>query len=154
MISKQGKVKSCQSITLPQQRFPQIIEKGYLYIAQPPLYKIQMAKHVQYAYTEEEKDKLIAAIKKSSTKVKTKKEEDGEEKISGLNIQRYKGLGEMNPEELWTTTMDPEKRSLLQVNIEGVKEADHIFDTLMGDEVLPRKKFIQTHAKNVRNLDI
>jgi len=142
-------------LTLFYRHFPQIIEKGYLYIAQPPLYKIQTGKQLQYAYTEEEKDKLIAAIKKSSPKPKTKKtKEESEEKISGVNVQRYKGLGEMNPEELWTTTMSPEKRVLLKVNIEDVKEADRIFDTLMGDEVLPRKKFIQTHAKKVRNLDI
>jgi DNA gyrase subunit B len=142
-------------LTLFYRHFPQIIEKGYLYIAQPPLYKIQTGKQFQYAYTEEEKDKLLAKIKKASPKLKTKKEkEEGEEKISGVNVQRYKGLGEMNPEELWTTTMSPEKRVLLKVNIEDVKEADRIFDTLMGDEVLPRKKFIQTHAKKVRNLDI
>jgi DNA gyrase subunit B len=127
-------------LTLFYRHFPQIIEKGYLYIAQPPLYKIQTGKQLQYVYTEEEKDKVIAAIKKSSP--------------IGANVQRYKGLGEMNPEELWATTMNPEKRILLKVSVDEVKEADRIFDTLMGDEVLPRKKFIQTHAKKVRNLDV
>ena len=140
-------------LTLFYRHFPKIIENGHLYIAQPPLYKIQTGKQLQYAYTEEEKDKVLAAIKRASPKLKKTKEGE-EEKISGVNVQRYKGLGEMNPEELWSTTMDPEKRILLKVNIEDVKEADRIFDTLMGDEVLPRKKFIQTHAKKVRNLDI
>ena len=79
-------------------------------------------------------------------------EESG--KIAGVNIQRYKGLGEMNPEELWETTMNPENRILLQVTIDNAQEADHIFDVLMGKDVLPRKKFIQAHAKQVKNLDI
>ena len=76
------------------------------------------------------------------------------EKIAGVNIQRYKGLGEMNPDQLWETTMNPQNRILLKVNIDDAKEADKMFDTLMGDEVFPRKKFIQAHAKTVKNLDI
>jgi len=117
-----------------------IIEKGYLYIAQPPLYKIQSGKRVEYVYTDDGKDKILASLEK--------------EKITNPSIQRYKGLGEMNPMELWETTMDPENRILLQVTIEDAKEADKIFDTLMGEEVPPRKKFIQTYAKKVKNLDI
>jgi len=119
--------------------FKLIIEKGYLYIAQPPLYKIKVGKKVKYAYTEDEKKKVLDTMKK--------------EKLVP-SIQRYKGLGEMNSEELWETTMDPENRILLKVNIENAKEADRIFDTLMGEEVLPRKKFIQAYAKKVKNLDI
>lgn len=122
-------------LTLFYRYFKPIIEAGYLYIAQPPLYKIQAEKQVQYVYTEEEKDKIVAKLHKP-------------------NIQRYKGLGEMNPGELWETTMNPTNRILMKVMIEDAKEADRIFDILMGDEVLPRKKFIQTYAKSVKNLDI
>jgi len=117
--------------------FKPIIEKGYLYIAQPPLYRIQIGKRVEYAYSDEEKQKVLTSLKK--------------EKYS---IQRYKGLGEMNPIQLWETTMNPENRILLKVTIDDAQEADKIFDTLMGEEVLPRKKFIQTYAKKVKNLDI
>jgi len=127
-------------LTLFYRYFKEIIEKGYLYIAQPPLYKIQAGKKVEYVYTEDGKDKILASFKK--------------EKITNPSIQRYKGLGEMNPEELWTTTMNPENRILLKVTIEDAQEADRIFDTLMGEEVPPRKKFIQTYAKKVKNLDI
>ena len=127
-------------LTLFYRYFKQVIDKGYLYIAQPPLYKIQTGKQVKYAYTEEAKEKILAALKK--------------EKTINPSIQRYKGLGEMNPEELWSTTMDPENRVLLKVKIEDTQETDKIFDTLMGEEVLPRKKFIQTYAKKVKNLDI
>jgi len=128
-------------LTLFYRYFPQIIEKGYLYIAQPPFYKIQKGKQIEYVYTEDEKDKAVAKLKKLKTG-------------GNINIQRYKGLGEMNPRLLWETTMDPEKRTMKKVNIKDVEEADRIFDILMGSEVLPRKKFIQTHAKEVRNLDI
>ena len=126
-------------LTLFYRYFPKVIENGYLYIAQPPLYKIQKSKEVVYVYTEGEKDKAVEKLKK----------EKGE-----VSIQRYKGLGEMNPGLLWETTMDPEKRIMKRVTIEDAEEADRIFDILMGSEVLPRKKFIQTHAKEVRNLDI
>ncbi|MBI2055736.1 MAG: DNA topoisomerase IV subunit B, partial [Candidatus Sungbacteria bacterium] len=88
-----------------------------------------------------------------STEIETSETEGGE-KVRGVNIQRYKGLGEMNPEQLWETTMDPARRILKQVMVADAAEADRIFDILMGDEVLPRKKFIQTHAKAVKNLDI
>jgi len=127
-------------LTLFYRYFRPIIEKGYLYIAQPPLYQIQAGKRVKYAYTEEEKEKILASLKK--------------EKITNPSIQRYKGLGEMNPSQLWETTMNPENRILLKVVIEDAKEADRVFDTLMGEEVLPRKKFIQAYAKKVKNLDI
>ena len=127
-------------LTLFYRHFQPIIDKGYLYIAQPPLYRIQAGKRIEYAYNEADKTEILGSIKK-------------EIKIPP-SIQRYKGLGEMNPEQLWETTMNPENRVLLKVNIENAREADRIFDTLMGDEVLPRKKFIQTHAKKVKNLDI
>jgi DNA gyrase subunit B len=127
-------------LTLFFRYFRDIIERGHLYIAQPPLYKIQFGKRIEYAYTDADKKEILSSFK--------------EEKTGNPNIQRYKGLGEMNPEELWETTMSPKNRILLQVTIEDAKEADHIFDVLMGKEVFPRKKFIQVHAKKVRNLDI
>jgi DNA gyrase subunit B len=129
-------------LTLFYRYFRPLVERGYIYIAQPPLYKIQTGKRLEYAYSEEEKDKVIAGLKREAGPTQKP------------NLQRYKGLGEMNPMELWETTMNPAKRILLQVTVEDTKEADRIFDILMGDEVLPRKKFIQTYAKSVRNLDI
>ncbi len=114
-----------------------LIEAGHLYIAQPPLYRLQHKKQIHYAYTEEDKNALLKKLNGSS-----------------VGIQRYKGLGEMNPEQLWETTMDPENRTLLQVTIEDASAADRTFDMLMGSAVPPRKRFIQTHAKNVRNLDV
>ena len=116
---------------------PGIIERGYLYIAMPPLYKITTGREVYYAYNEEEKNSLI------------KEKADGK----NINIQRYKGLGEMNPEQLWETTMNPQTRIMKHVNVEDAAEADHVFSMLMGNEVPPRKRFIQTHAKNA-TLDI
>ncbi|MBL8050205.1 MAG: DNA topoisomerase (ATP-hydrolyzing) subunit B [Anaerolineales bacterium] len=115
---------------------PKLIEEGHLYIAQPPLYRIAHKNTVKYVYSDKEKDK---AIKELGEKV---------------NLQRYKGLGEMNPDQLWETTMNPGNRTLLLVTIDDATEADRTFDMLMGDAVDPRKKFIQTHAKSVRNLDI
>jgi len=142
-------------LTLFYRYFKPIIEKGYLYIAQPPLYKIQAGKKIEYAYTEADKAEILSEFRKGKKqKKKGKKEETKEEKFTGITIQRYKGLGEMNPSQLWETTMNPENRILLKINIENAKQADRIFDTLMGKEVLPRKKFIQTYAKKVKNLDI
>lgn len=158
-------------LTLFYRYFPQVIEKGHLYIAQPPLYKIQKSGKVSYAYNDSEKEKILAGIGKTQNeKRKAQKNEDWkvtplkekelteeepiEEKISGVSIQRYKGLGEMNPSQLWETTLDPQNRILLQISIKDAHEADKIFDILMGADVLPRKKFIQSHAKSVQNLDI
>jgi DNA gyrase subunit B len=127
-------------LTLFYRHLRPLVDAGYIYIAQPPLFRIQSGKKVEYAYKEEDKGRIMTALQK--------------DKVIGVSVQRYKGLGEMNPDQLWDTTMDPERRSLLQVNVEDAREADKIFDVLMGDEVEPRKKFIQTHAGKVKNLDV
>ncbi|MBU3901413.1 DNA topoisomerase IV subunit B, partial [Patescibacteria group bacterium] len=164
-------------LTLFFRYFQPVIEAGHLYIAQPPLFKISRGKDARYAYSDEEKEKIVAEFKKAKSdkaaarlEKKTGKSQAAEaaeaaevaadegqpeeERALGFNIQRYKGLGEMNPGQLWETTMDPKNRVLKQVQIKDAKEADKVFDILMGDEVAPRKRFIQTHAKNVVNLDI
>jgi len=125
-------------LTFFYRRMQALIDHGYLYIAQPPLYRVQVGRQVDYAYTEEQKDVLMAKV----------------EGRRGVQVQRYKGLGEMNPDQLWETTMNPETRQMLQVNIEDVVEVDNVFTMLMSEAVAPRKSFIQAHARSVKNLDV
>ena len=128
------------ALTFFYRHMPQIIEGGHLYIAMPPLFKIWNKKEVRYAFSEPERD---AASKELQTN----------NKGMNVSIQRYKGLGEMNPEQLWETTMNPVTRILKKVSLDEAAKVDAVFTTLMGDEVPPRKKFIQTHAK-LANLDV
>ena len=149
-------------LTLFYRYFKPIIEGGFLYIAQPPLYKIQRGKEIMYAYTDEEKAKLLGIDAKAPVEVEIvegemEPEEEEDEvaaaKSTKVRIQRYKGLGEMNPEELWETTMNPKNRILKQVNIADALDADKVFDILMGTDVASRKSFIQSNAR-MANLDI
>jgi DNA gyrase subunit B len=158
-------------LTLFYRHFKPLIEAGYIYLAQPPLYKIKHGKEAHYVYTDEEKENYLKEIgadlssveeteesknddedqneneEESEEEVKSKGKLDKDKKAPKVSIQRYKGLGEMNPEELFETTMDPEKRVLKRVEIRDGEEADRVFDKLMGSEVAPRKNFIQTNAK-------
>jgi DNA gyrase subunit B len=124
-------------LTFLYRHMRELIEQEKVYIAQPPLYRIKKGSSEYYAYSDEERDKILKNVGKD-----------------GISIQRYKGLGEMNPDQLWKTTMDPERRVLLQVTLEDAAEAEHIFSILMGDQVEPRRKFIEENAKYVKNLDV
>ncbi|MBT4349928.1 DNA topoisomerase (ATP-hydrolyzing) subunit B [bacterium] len=158
-------------LTLFYRHFPELVRQGHIYVAQPPLYRVQRGKDVDYVYNEDELDKIKKkyGIQDMDLVVEDPTEEDlstdaqdsektGKEKetkkVPKVNIQRYKGLGEMNPGQLWDTTMDPETRFMKVITINEAAKADEIFEILMGAEVAPRKKFIQTHAKSVKNLDI
>ncbi len=125
-------------LTFFYRRMLPLIEQGFLYIAQPPLYRIQTGRKVEYTYSEEEKDEYLANLNGSRNP----------------QLQRYKGLGEMNPDQLWETTMNPESRQMLSVTIDNALEVDDTFTTLMGELVAPRKSFIQAHARSVQNLDV
>ncbi|TSC76898.1 MAG: DNA gyrase subunit B [Parcubacteria group bacterium Gr01-1014_31] len=153
-------------LTLFYRYLPDLIRSGHLYIAQPPLYRVAAGKEVRYVYTEEQLERAkieLQALKTAKAAahgkaVKTAEPETAEEGTTTteakIDVQRYKGLGEMNPQQLWETTMDPATRMLKQVAVNDVEKADDVFTILMGGEVEPRKIFIQTHAKNVKNLDI
>ena len=124
---------------MSEPQMKELIEAGYVYIAQPPLYRIQKGKKEFYCYSDEERDEVLAGL-------------DGAK--GGVNVQRYKGLGEMNADQLWDTTMNPETRTLMKVSIDDAVQTDAIFTILMGDAIEPRRRFIEENALNVRNLDI
>lgn len=147
-------------LTFFYRHFEALIQNGHIYIAQPPLYGIKKGKKTVYVYTDQEKEKALKkmGVTADEAMVESEEGEEGaptaETKKPSVVIQRYKGLGEMNPELLWETTMDPENRLMYKVKIEDAEAAEKMFDILMGKEVEPRRRFIQTHAKSVKNLDV
>ena len=124
-------------LTFFYRHMPEVIDNGYLYIAQPPLYRVSTGKQTRYAGSEKEREQIIKDFN-----------------VKNLSVQRFKGLGEMNADQLWDTTMNPENRTLLRVDSENAALADEIFTMLMGEKVAPRKDFIKTEARKVRNLDV
>jgi DNA gyrase subunit B len=147
-------------LTLLYRHMKELIELGHVYIAQPPLFKVKKGKQELYAYDEAEREEIVKRMK--GEKGKKAEEVAGEEPHeegavvlgNGISISRFKGLGEMNPEQLWATTMNPDTRTVLQVSIENAADADRTFSILMGDDVEPRREFIEKNAKYVRNLDV
>jgi DNA gyrase subunit B len=142
-------------LTLFFRHFRELVEAGHIYIAQPPLYGLRKGKKLHYLFTDEEKDKMVDDLIKKKVEQGTSLDPNQDRiKQAGVEVNRYKGLGEMDADQLWETTMDPERRVLLKVNVDDAEKADAVFSKLMGDEVDIRKKFIESHAKFVKDLDI